>query len=130
VLLHLARRCLRRRARTRLCHIHRRTRVQLLENLEGLTAGARTEQLPALDALLHVQRLGLQPPSKPPGGEFSWDAKRKLAISIANFNMDHASGLVEVVRSCHSLPDEGEGPLRIDLDALPHEALRKVAVRC
>lgn len=98
-----------------------------------MTPAARSHNLATLDSCLVRQRVQLLPATKapppPPPSAFPWDAKRKLAIALSNLNMDHSYGVIEILQSCGALGAEGEGELRIDLDAIPNPVLQKLAVR-
>lgn len=110
-----------------------RVAVQLLASLESLPLRERSERLPSLDERIAIQQAFMQPHSKPPQGEFTWDARRKLGRDMANLNMDHAFGVLEILRAANVLPDDDgdeESEILIDMDALPMEALRKLQARC
>jgi hypothetical protein len=103
--------------------------MQLLTELETLSPSGVTERLPCLDQALQSQHPFMQAAAKAPATVPTWDAKRRLAISISNLNMDFCYGLIEVLQSCHCLPDSEDEELRLDLDALPPAVLQKLAVR-
>ena len=74
-----------------------RAAAQLLASLESLSVRERSERIPSLDERIAIQQAFMQPHSKPPQGEFTWDARRKLGRDMANLNMDHAFGVLEIL---------------------------------